>query len=246
MNVLLGFMMIIGSMVASFSPAALLAPTVKTFAVNIAHTSGDSHPPAVSYKIATPRGSVRLYTRPRNGARFVTVGAKTPFGTTTRFGVISQHHGWLKVSSHEAGARRYGFVHTRKMYRPMRRTTASIRIDLSDRRLTFQHRGRVVVRSTVSIGSTSSPTPRGVFSVTDKLPGSRYGSYYGCCILALSTIQTHLPPGWSGDNRMAIHGAASESSVGINRSAGCLRARARTLRKLMRLVLIGTRVVIVR
>ena len=80
--------------------------------------------------------------------------------------------------------------------------------------------------------------------MTDKLSGSRYGPYYGCCIVALSGHQPHLPAGWPGGDRLAIHGTDSPGAIGTAASAGCLRAADGDLRVLMRRVPLGTPVFI--
>ena len=100
--------------------------------------------------------------------------------------------------------------------------------------------GAVVRRGTVSVGRTGSGTPKGRFAVTDKLEGGRYGSYYGCCILALSGTQPNLPPGWPGGNRLAIHGTPNPASLGGAVSAGCVHASTPVLEQLMARVPVGT------
>jgi lipoprotein-anchoring transpeptidase ErfK/SrfK len=102
-------------------------------------------------------------------------------------------------------------------------------------------RGRTrLTRIPVGIGSASSPTPTGTYAVTDELSGARYGSVYGCCILALSGHQPRPPSGWTGsDTRLAIHGGA-QGAV----SSGCLHASTSALRFLMAHVPLGTRVTI--
>ena len=102
----------------------------------------------------------------------------------------------------------------------------------------------MVRRMHVAVGRPGSPTPTGRFSVTDKISGERFGPYYGCCILALSATQPHTPPGWTGGNRMAIHGTDASSSIGTAASAGCLRAGDEDLNALMEWVPAGTPVVI--
>jgi lipoprotein-anchoring transpeptidase ErfK/SrfK len=120
----------------------------------------------------------------------------------------------------------------------------SLVLDLSSRRLILKEGDRVVRRMTVGVGRPNSPTPRGRFAVTDKLSGSRYGSFYGCCILALSAHQAHLPPGWTGGDRIAIHGTNVPSTIGTASSAGCPHARDADLRVLMRRVPLGAPVFI--
>jgi len=102
----------------------------------------------------------------------------------------------------------------------------------------------VLMRVRVGVGASDSPTPTGRFAVTDKLAGGRFSAAYGCCILALSAIQTNLPAGWSGGDRVAIHGTLSPSDFGQAVSAGCIHAPDADLRYLMRVVPLGTPVVI--
>jgi lipoprotein-anchoring transpeptidase ErfK/SrfK len=113
-------------------------------------------------------------------------------------------------------------------------------LDLSRRRLVLKEGDRVVRRMTVGVGRPSSPTPTGRFAVTDKLSGYRYGPYYGCCILALSAHQPNLPLGWTGGDRIAIHGTNAPWTIGAAASAGCPHARDADLRVLMRRVPLGT------
>jgi lipoprotein-anchoring transpeptidase ErfK/SrfK len=116
----------------------------------------------------------------------------------------------------------------------------AISVDLSKRTLELRRGKRLVKSLSVAIGRPGSATPRGRFSITDKIPGSRYGSYYGCCILALNGTQPNPPPGWRGGNRLAIHGTNAPGSIGKASSAGCLRAADADLRTLMRRVPLGT------
>jgi lipoprotein-anchoring transpeptidase ErfK/SrfK len=124
------------------------------------------------------------------------------------------------------------------------RTSWSIHADVSSRTLVLRRGSRVVHRLRVAVGRPGSPTPTGHFSVTDKISGERFGPYYGCCILALSATQPHTPPGWTGGNRMAIHGTDAPSSIGTAASAGCLRAGDEALNALVERVPVGTPVVI--
>ncbi len=94
------------------------------------------------------------------------------------------------------------------------------------------------------MGAFDSPTPTGHFAVTDKLDGGTFSSEYGCCILALSAVQPNLPAGWTGGNRVAIHGTLSASDFGRAVSAGCVHAPDSDLRYLMRVVPLGTPVLI--
>jgi lipoprotein-anchoring transpeptidase ErfK/SrfK len=123
-------------------------------------------------------------------------------------------------------------------------TDISLELDLSRRRLFLKRGDQVVRRMVVGVGRPSSPTPRGRFAVTDKLSGYRYSSAYGCCIVALSAHQPNLPAGWTGGNRIAIHGTNNPSSIGVASSAGCPHASYADMQALMRRVPLGAPVFI--
>ena len=126
----------------------------------------------------------------------------------------------------------------------LRRTAYSLHADLSGRWLELRRKGRTVRRITVAVGRPGSETPTGRFAVTDKLRGTSYGPYYGCCVLALNGHQPKLPAGWQGGDRLAIHGTNSPGTIGAAASAGCLRAGDADLEVLMRRVPLGTPVFI--
>jgi lipoprotein-anchoring transpeptidase ErfK/SrfK len=125
-----------------------------------------------------------------------------------------------------------------------KRTRLELVVDLSRRTLTVLRDRAVAESFSIGVGRTGSPTPTGRFSVTDKLSGRAYSSAYGCCILALSAVQPNLPAGWSGGNRIAIHGTLSSTDFGRAVSAGCVHASDANLRYLMRTVPLGTPVLI--
>ena len=187
--------------------------------------------------------TVGLRSKPR-GKVVRQVDAATQFGSPTTLTVAAERGGWLGVTSTDLPNGKLGWVRKENEAIDQRRTELSIRIDLSQRRLRLLDGDRLVRTATVAVGRPGSSTPTGRFAVTDKLNGSDYGPYYGCCILALSGHQPNLPPGWQGGDRLAIHGTDDPSSIGRPVTAGCPRAGARDLHALMRRVPLGTPVVI--
>ncbi|MGH2897756.1 MAG: L,D-transpeptidase, partial [Solirubrobacteraceae bacterium] len=73
----------------------------------------------------------------------------------------------------------------------------------------------------------------GRFAVTDSLRIGRAGGPYGCCALALTGRQPNIPQGWTGGDRIAIHGTTNEASIGTPASSGCLRASEVDMRWLL-------------
>lgn len=193
------------------------------------------------FRMAVARGSLQLSDRP-GGPAAQSVGATTEFGSPQVLGVAAQRGKWLGVVSSARANGSLGWV--RRDAVTLRRTRLSLHADLSERTLSLRRNGRVVHRLTVAIGRAGSETPTGRFAITDKLPGSNYGSYYGCCVLALNGHQPNTPPGWQGGNRLAIHGTDTPGTIGTAASAGCLRASDTDLRVLMAQVPLGTPVFI--
>lgn len=200
-------------------------------------------PPRGVHRVAVVRGSVPLRARP-NGRMVARAGTRTDFGGPRVMSVAAQRGAWLGVVATEMPNGRLAWINAGNRAVHLRRVAYSLHANLSGRWLELRKRGHRIRRITVAIGRPGSETPTGRFAVTDKLSGSKYGPYYGCCILALNGHQTKLPPGWQGGNRLAIHGTNAPGTIGAAASAGCLRAADADLEVFMRRVPLGTPVFI--
>jgi hypothetical protein len=166
------------------------------------------------------------------------LSSRTQFGSPRTFAATRAGQG-LRVITTELPNGRTGWVEAHGALR-LSRTTVRLDVDLSSRLLRVRIGGRLVRAMPVGIGAAGTSTPMGRFAITDKLRGSAYSSVYGCCILALSGHQTNLPPGWTGGDRLAIHGGSTGGAV----STGCLHAAEGDLRYLMRRVPLGAQITI--
>jgi hypothetical protein len=192
--------------------------------------------------IAAVSQTVTVYDSPQ-GRAAAKVRRRTRFGSPTHLAVLERRGEWLEVSTEARGSARSGWIRHTEAVR-LRTTDYRVSIDLSARRLELRHGNRLLLSSSVAVGTATSPTPTGRFGITDKLPGRRFNGVYGCCVLAVSTIQTEVPSEWQGGNRIALHGTNSPWSFGRAVSTGCVRVREAPLRELMRRVPLGTPVVI--
>jgi len=191
-----------------------------------------------------PGHVVALHSRPA-GPVVARLGATTRFGSGRSFAVSTTRRGrWLAVTQAGVAGNHTVWVDAQAGGLRYARTPVELDVDLSSRTLTVRRGESVVRRIRIGVGRAGSPTPTGRFAVTDKLNGSAFSATYGCCILALSATQPNLPAGWPGGNRIAIHGTLSTSDFGRAISAGCVHAPDADLRYLMRLVPLGTPVVI--
>jgi hypothetical protein len=185
-----------------------------------------------------PGARIALHLRP-NGQSVGVLGSRTVYGGPLTMPVVRTRGDWLGVITAAMPNGRLGWVKASPGALAFGRVRMGLEADLSQRLLRVWVHGRVVRRLQVGIGRPGTSTPTGRFSITDKMPGSALGSYYGCCLLALSGNQPHPPRGWTGGARLAIHGGAYGAV-----SAGCLHASTRDLHYLIRVVSLGTRIVI--
>src|ERR1051325_8698161 len=209
------------------------------------------HPPQFVRTVEQrPAGALIAHVRPGrrvglrltpNGPVVAWLSSRTEFGSPQTLAVTRMLPGRrLRVVSTALGNRRAGWISAQPGAFRLSLTHLTLDVDLSKRLLRVRAGARVVRSFQVGIGAPGTPTPVGRFAVTDKLNGAAYSAVYGCCILALSAHQTHLPSGWTGGDRIAIHGGSIAGAV----SNGCLHASTDALRYLMRAVPVGARVVI--
>ena len=198
--------------------------------------------PAGSGHLAAMAPSTGLTLRDRPGGRVIAhLKPKTAWGSPTVVWSVARRGAWLGVVATALRNNQVGWLDVRHDRPRMWRSRLLLRADLSARTLELWRGSKLVRRMRVAIGAPSTPTPTGRFTVTDKLIPGRDVAYYGCCLIALSGHQSHLRPGWAGGDRIAIHGGSNNGSAA---SAGCLHATDRDLRALMKVLPLGTPVLI--
>jgi hypothetical protein len=192
------------------------------------------------FQIVSLRDEVELplYANP-GGKLLRSVNSRSEFGSPRVLAVARQRGTWLGVITPLLPDGELGWVHYDPAKLDRYWTRYSLRIVLSKRQMQLRYGDRLLGRFTVTIGTTASATPKGQFAVTDALD---FGASpdYGCCALALSGHQSHLPVGWLGGDRIAIHG--TPGPVGEAASHGCIRATNATMHTLFRRVPLGTSV----
>ena len=196
--------------------------------------------PAFAIAHLRPGARTALWSSPGDG--FVeNLGPKTEFGSPVVLSVVRTSPRWLGVTSADMPDGQLGWVRRDPRKVEVYWTEYSLHANLSARRLTLRYGKARVARFLVTVGATGSETPTGRYGITDALSFDE-SPYYGCCALAISGRQTHLPEGWIGGDRLAIHG--TPGPVGGAESHGCIRATDATMRKLFRDVPLGTPVFI--
>lgn len=196
-----------------------------------------SEPQSIScYSTAFVDGRTTLYKEPGGRVR-IRLSGRTEWGSSRVFGVVLRRGDWVAVQAPELGNGELAWLPTTRARLDC--VTWSMHADLSRRILYVRRDGQVVRRFPIAIGRKGNPTPKGRFSVTDKLRVSDPGSPYGCCVLALSGHQNRLPPGWPGGDRLAIHATKELSSLGKPASLGCMRITSAQARWLIKTIPLG-------
>ena len=189
--------------------------------------------PLTCFSTAQLTGRTTLYREPGERVR-IRLSPKTEWGSPRTLGVIRRRGDWVSVQAPELGNGEVAWMPVDRARLDCVRW--SMKVDLSRRRMYVQHDGNTVRKFVVAVGREGNPTPQGRFSVTDKLRVTDAGSPYGCCVLALSGHQTHLPPEWPGGDRLAVHATRELSSLGRAASLGCMRITSSQARWLIRTI----------
>jgi lipoprotein-anchoring transpeptidase ErfK/SrfK len=210
---------------AAAEPATTTTTTAtETTAAPEASLDPEGKPPLWSsdgFRMAEVRDGEKVVVYAEPGHDEVdTVGAKTEFGSHTVFSVTDRKGRWLEVATPVTGDNSPGWIEADRKLMRFRTTPLSIHADLGDREVTVQDDRKVIDTYAVTIGAAGTGTPTGRFAVTDVIVGGLHPAY-GCCALALSAHQTNLAVGWSGGDRIAMHGTVGP--VGSASSNGCLR-----------------------
>jgi hypothetical protein len=196
-----------------------------------------SEPQSIScYSTAFVNRPTTLYREP-GGRMRIRLSSKTEWGSDRVLGVVLRRGDWVAVQAPELGNRELAWMPAKRARLDC--VSWSMHADLSRRMLVVQRDDQTVRRFRIAIGRRQNPTPRGRFSVTDKLRVTDTGSPYGCCVLALTGHQTHLPAAWPGGDRLAIHATKELSSIGKPASLGCLRITSAQARWLIKTIPLG-------
>jgi lipoprotein-anchoring transpeptidase ErfK/SrfK len=148
---------------------------------------------------------------------------------------------WLHVSLPIRPNGATGWVRAANVLRT--RVHTRITVDLSERRVRLYRDGRLVLTAPAAIGSSATPTPLGRYYVNQRLIPDDPSGPYGPGAVGISAFSPVLT-GWTQGGPIAIHGTNEPWSIGRSVSNGCIRIPNALLKKLFRLAVEGTPVLI--
>jgi len=117
--------------------------------------------------------------------------------------------------------------------------TRRIIVSIADRKLAVIENGRVVKIYQTAVGADATPTPVGVFKITNRVKNP---TWYGPKGLIVPAGKANpLGDRWMGLSRKGygIHGTNNQRSIGKNVSHGCIRMRKADVEELFEIVKVG-------
>ena len=192
---------------------------------------------------AHPAARARIRVHPWRSARaFTRLRARTEDGLPEVYVALRafrDRHGevWVKVRVPMRPNGRRGWV-PREALSEFRLVRTRLTISRRSLRATLRDRGRVVWRSGVGVGAPGTPTPRGSFYVRERLRNLGGGGIYGPWAFGTSAYSTLSD--WPGGGVVGIHGTDQPHLIPGRPSHGCVRVPNRKIRRLARLMPLGT------
>lgn len=224
------------------------APAVRGFPTGPGR-SGRSFRPE-SAQAALGRGvSVVAHARGPRVALYRSGGARRPYRTLSErrvdgqriplaFLVAKRRPGWLQVLLPVRPNKSRAWVRARDV----RVAATAYRLEIQQRRhrLVAFRDGRVILRRSVALGKSVTPTPNGRYYVTDVFRPTDPKGFYGPWALGLSAYSPVLTSFAGGDGQVGLHGTNDPSVLGTNVSHGCIRVDNATITRLAHRVPLGT------
>jgi len=122
---------------------------------------------------------------------------------------------------------------------PWHKVTTRLRIDRKRLRAVLYDHGRVIWRAPIGIGQRRWPTPAGRFYARERIIPSNPNGLYGTHAIGLSAYSPTLSD-WPGGGVIAIHGTNQPDLLPGRVSHGCIRLQNRRIKRLWRLMPLGT------
>ncbi|HZT91537.1 MAG TPA: L,D-transpeptidase [Gaiellaceae bacterium] len=200
---------------------------------------------AVAFAAEAPNGAV-AFARP-GGAVVGRFGRVNVNGYPTVFGVLAAvvrrdcSAAWYRVQIPMKPNGATAYVRARSVR--LARVSTRIVVDVSARRLVLYRAGRPILRTPVAVGAPATPTPLGRYYVNQRLVPEDPNGPYGPAALGISAFSNVLT-GWTQGGPIAIHGTDEPWSIGRAASNGCVRVPNATLRRVFRIAVAGTPVII--
>ena len=198
--------------------------------------------PAPAVIATVGAGALAVYRSPGQSAPYERLTARTTYGSPRVLLVLGERGSWLKVLLPERPDGTTGWVRAAQVR--LTRTSYRVVVSLGTHRLTVYDGARPLLATPVATGADRTPTPRGLFYVTDVVHVASHAPWYGPYALGLSGHSPVLTSFAGGDGQVALHGTDHPELVGKSVSHGCVRLPNAVIARLAHTLPLGTPVTV--
>ena len=195
---------------------------------------------------AATASRVRVYPSTRSRAitrlRFLTEDGRPEVYLALRSRIARDGRTWVKIRVPRRPNGTTGWVRPTALS-PLHLVRTHLRVNRRTLRATLFRRGRKVFSARIGVGTGSTPTPRGRFYIRERLSGPALGPIYGP--VAFGTSAYSRLSDWPRGGVVGIHGTNQPGLIPGRPSHGCIRMKNGDIRRLARLLPIGTPVRII-
>jgi lipoprotein-anchoring transpeptidase ErfK/SrfK len=181
---------------------------------------------------------VAVYRAPRSKRAVLVLRKRDANGTRRAFLVRGTRGKWIHVYLPTRPNGSLGWVRSRAVQ--MYDNRYRIVVHLRAHRLQLWSNRRLLTTYPVATGTSSTPTPRGLFYIVELLQPDNPGGSYGPYSFGLSAHSNVLQTFAGGDGRVGLHGTNEPGLIGSSVSHGCIRLRNAAVRRLARILPLGT------
>jgi lipoprotein-anchoring transpeptidase ErfK/SrfK len=190
-----------------------------------------------SATVAIASNGVTVFTKPAGPVQLHLSGT-TPLGATRTLLVEKEYGEWLQVLLPLRPNGLTGWI--RKSEVQVATVPWRIQVDVARRTLTLLDAGKPALVFPVAVGAAATPTPGGLFFITDRISlDNPYGAY-GPSALGISGYSDVLTSFNGGDGVIGIHGTNADWSIGQAVTHGCIRLHNADMVRLFASATLGT------
>jgi lipoprotein-anchoring transpeptidase ErfK/SrfK len=192
----------------------------------------------ISHVVFVHTKQVAVYRSPQAKRALLVLKKRDKNGTQRAFLVRGTRKNWVHVYLPTRPNGSLGWVRSRavKMYDNRYR----IVIRLRAHKLQLWRKRHLLATYPVATGTASTPTPRGLYYIVELLQPDNPGGSYGPYSFGLSAHSNVLRTFAGGDGRVGLHGTNEPGLIGTSVSHGCIRLRNAAVRRLARILPLGT------
>jgi L,D-transpeptidase catalytic domain len=209
-------------------------------------SGGAAHgPPPWQHLVASAGDrTISLYAAPSVASRRGQLASRNSNGVKRVFLVVGQRPGWLHVllPVRPNGAKRW----IRVSDVSLAHVDYALKVELNSHRLLVSKGPRVISRERIGVGRSVTPTPNGLYFITELLEPPNPNGVYGRYAFGTSAYSNVLTSFGGGNGQIGIHGTNDPAGLGTNVSHGCIRLSNEAITRLAKTLPLGTPVTITR